>query len=77
MHSALEGMAQDCFKTIEVKEKLSLTRAVLQTVNILPHWMSIAMATVQASLVFTPYLTLKSNKRETWAEPEPSPESRQ
>jgi len=37
MHSALEGMAQDCFKTIEVKEKLSLTRAVLQTVNILPH----------------------------------------
>jgi len=28
-------MAQDCYKTIEVKELRSLTRAVLQTVNIL------------------------------------------
>jgi len=70
-------MAQDCFKTIEVKENLSLTRAVLQTVNILSHWMSVALATLQASFVFTPYLTHKSNKRETWAEPEPSPERRQ
>jgi len=39
--------------------------------------MSVAKATVQTSLVFTPYLTHKSNKRETWAEPEPSPEGRQ
>ena len=66
-------MAQDCYKTIEVKEHLSLTRAVLQIVNIFSHWMSVALDTVQASLVFTPYLTHKSNNRETWAEPEPSP----
>jgi len=30
-------MAQDCYKTIEVKEDPSLTRMVLQTVNILLH----------------------------------------
>jgi len=30
-------MAQDCYKTIEVKEHPSFTRAVLQTVNILLH----------------------------------------
>jgi len=30
-------MAQDCYKTIEVRENPSLTRAVLQTVNVLLH----------------------------------------
>jgi len=77
MHSAVDLMAQDCYETTEVKENLSLTRAVLQTVNILPHWMSVALATVHASHVFAPCLTHKSNKRETWSEPEPSAESRQ
>ena len=52
-------MAQDCYKTLEVKEHPTLTREVLQTVNILFHWISSALATVQASLVFTPYLTHK------------------
>jgi len=61
-------MAQDCYKTIEVKEDPSLTRMVLQTVNILLHWISAALTTVQASLVFPSYLPIKSNKRETWAE---------
>jgi len=77
MHSAVDGMAQDCYETTDVKESLSLTRAVLQTVNILPHWMSAVLATVHASHVFAPYLTHKSNKRKTWAEPEPSAESHQ
>jgi len=52
-------MAQNCYKTVEVKEHPTLTRAVLQTVNILLHWISSALAAVQASLVFTPYLTHK------------------
>jgi len=56
-HWAVEGKARDCYKTIEVKEHPSLTRAVLQTVNILFHWISAALATAQASLVFTPYRT--------------------
>jgi len=30
-------MAQDCYKTIEVKDDPSLTRAVLPTVNIFLH----------------------------------------
>jgi len=30
-------MAQDCYKTIEDQEHPTLTRAVLQTVNILLH----------------------------------------
>ena len=59
LHWAVEGMAQDCYKTIEVKEYPTLTRAVLQTVNILLHWISSALATVQASLVFTRYLIHK------------------
>jgi len=60
MHWAVEGMAQDCDKTIEAKEHPNLTRAVLQTVNILLHWISVALlATVQASLVFSPYLAHK------------------
>jgi len=50
-------MAQDCYKTVELTKHPSLTRAMLQTVNILLHWISAALATVQASLVFTPYLT--------------------
>jgi len=55
-------------QTAEVKERPSLTRAVLQTVNILFHWISVALATVQAGLVFAPYRThnilpIKSNKR--------------
>jgi len=37
----------------------------LHTVNILLHWISAALAAVQASLVFSPYLPIKSNKRET------------
>jgi len=55
-------MAQGCYKTIEVKKHLSVTCAVLQTVNILLHWISAALATVQASLVFTPYLTHKKQQ---------------
>jgi len=50
-------MAQDYSKTIEVKENTSLTRAVLQTINIFLHLLSAALAIVQASLAFTPYLT--------------------
>jgi len=30
-------MALDCYKTIEVREHPSLTRALLQTVNVLLH----------------------------------------
>jgi len=37
------------------------TRGVTE-VNILLHWMSVALATVQARLVFTPYLTHKKQK---------------
>jgi len=38
MRLAVQGMAQeDCYKTIKVKEHLSLTHAVLQTVNVSPH----------------------------------------
>jgi len=55
-------MAQDCYKTAEVKGHPSLIRAVLQTVNILFHWISVALATVQASFVFTPYLTHKKQQ---------------
>jgi len=62
MHWAAEGMAQDCYKTTEVIEHPSLTRAVLQTVNILLHWIYAALAAVQASLVFTPYLTNKKQQ---------------
>jgi len=60
-------MGQDCYETTEIKKHPSLARAVLQTVNILLHWISVALATVQASLVFTPILTIKNGKRETWA----------
>ena len=49
MHWAVERLAQDYCKTTEVKEHPSLTRAVLQTVNILLHWLSVDLATVQAS----------------------------
>ena len=42
--------------------------APTDTINILSHWISAALATMQASLVFTPYLPIKSNKRETWAD---------
>jgi len=45
-------MPQDCCKTIEVKEHPSLTRAVLQAVNFLLHWIS----------VFTPHLTHKKQQ---------------
>ena len=55
-------MGQDCYKTTEVKKDPSSTRARLQTVNILLHWISVALATVQASLVFTPYLTHKKRR---------------
>jgi len=55
-------MALDCYKTIEVREHPSLTRALLQTVNVLLHWISAALATVQAGLVFTPYLTHKKQR---------------
>ena len=55
-------MAQDCYKTTEGKEYPRLTRAALQTVNILLNWIFTALATVQASLVFTPYLTHKKQQ---------------
>jgi len=57
-------MAQDkiATKQLEVKEHPSWTPAVLQTVNILLHWIYAALATVQASLVFTPYLTRKKQQ---------------
>ena len=55
-------MAQDCCKTTEVKEYPRLTHAVLQRVNFLLHWISAALATVQGSLVFSPYLTHKKQQ---------------
>jgi len=45
-------MAQDCCKTIEVKEHPSLTRVVLQAASVLLHWIS----------VFTPHLTDKKQQ---------------
>jgi len=53
-------MAQDRYKTIEAKEHPR--RAVLQMVNVLLNCISAALATVQASLVFTPYLTHKKQQ---------------
>jgi len=55
-------MARDCYKTVEVKEHPSLTRVVSQTVNILLHWNYVALAAVQASLVYIPYLTHKKKQ---------------
>ena len=55
-------MAQDNYKTIEVKEHPGLTRAVLHTVNILLNCISAALAKVQASLVFIPYLNHKKHQ---------------
>jgi len=52
-------MAEDYYKTIEVKEHPSLTRVVLQTVSILLHGISAALAKVRANLAFIPYLTNK------------------
>ena len=62
VHWAAEGMAQGCYKTTEVKEHPGLTRVVLHTVNILLHWISAALAKVQASLVFIPYLNHKKHQ---------------
>ena len=62
MRWAVEGMAKDCYKTIFSQRTSSLTRSALQTVNILLHWISASKATVQASLVFTPYLTHKKQQ---------------
>ena len=64
MDWTVEGMLQDCYKTIEVKEHPSVTCAVLQAVNILLHWLSAALTTVQVNFVFIPYLTNKK-QRET------------
>jgi len=57
-------MAVDCYKTIEVTEHPSLTRAVLQTVNVLLLWGYSAGYNLHwgYSLVFTPYLTQKNQQ---------------
>jgi len=50
-------MAEDYHKTIEVKEHPILTCAVLETADILLHWISAELPPAQVSLVFTTYLT--------------------
>jgi len=55
-------MAEDYYKTIEIKEHPSTTRAVLQTVTILLLAISAVLATVRASLAFIPYLTIKKQQ---------------
>jgi len=62
-------MAQDCYKTIEVKEHTSLTRAVLQT-QLTLYFIEYLQPWLQCRLVLSlpRILPIKSNKRETLAE---------
>jgi len=56
-------MAQDYYKTSEVEEHPSLTRAVLQTVSIFQPWLQCRLI-----LSLPRILPIKSNKTETWTE---------